>query len=165
MSANTATPPFEALDTCHRQIQQHLDRMKALIVRVFASGVDADVRAEAGAIEAFFSGTSRQHHQDEETQIFPQLLATGDAKLASTVHQLRQDHGWIEQNWLELAPQMRAIALGNGWADEAEFLHYAEVFHTLCHDHIALEESLIYPESKALYAQALAAREQRQASA
>ena len=37
-------------------------------------------------------------------------------------------------------------------------LYYVEVFAELLHGHIALEETLIYPESKARWAQAVAQR-------
>jgi hypothetical protein len=152
---------FEALDACHQQIGLHLERLDALIKHIEASGADAHARSEAGAIETFFSGTSRAHHAEEEKSVFPPLLASGTESLVASVRSLQQDHGWIEENWLELAPQLRAIALGNTWTDAAEFMHYAEVFLELCREHIALEETLIYPESKAYWAKLVAARSAR----
>ena len=87
--------------------------------------------------------------------MFPALLASGDAALATAVRTLQQDHGWIEENWIEVGPRLRAIASGNGWTDPAEFQSYVDVFTALMRDHIALEEQLIYPKAKALWAQAL----------
>jgi len=75
-------------------------------------------------------------------------LASGNAELAQAVRTLQQDHGWIEENWIELAPQLRAIAVGNDWIDAAEFQHDVEVFLELCNGHIALEETLVYPAAK-----------------
>lgn len=150
MSIATESTPLETLNACHAQIQLHLNELAALAGRVEAQGVDAAVQQGAGAIEAFFSGTSRQHHLDEERLVFPPLLASGDAVLATAVRSLQQDHGWIEENWLELAPQLRAIASGNNWIYEAEFQHDVEVFIALCRDHIAREEAQVYPEFKAL---------------
>ena len=165
MSGPQETTHFEALDACHQQTLVHLNSLAALIKHVEASGVDDHARHEAGTIETFFSKTSRNHHAEEERSVFPPLLAQGDAQTVATIRGLQQDHGWIEENWIELAPQLRAMALGNTWLDAAEFQHYAEVFLDLCREHIAVEESLIYPESKALWAKALAARAQRLASA
>ena len=158
MQAVTESLNFEALDACHQQIQAHLIALEALIRHIEAHGVDAGARAQAADIEAFFSSTSRAHHAEEEKNVFPPLLEGGDADLAKVVRSLQQDHGWIEENWLELAPQLRSIASGNNWVDAAEFQHYAEVFLELCNGHIALEESLIYPESKARLALAIASR-------
>ena len=71
---------------------------------------DAD-RKLAGQIEAFFSSTSREHHAEEEAKVFPALLASGNTELATAVRTLQQDHGWIEENWLELAPRRWQQAL------------------------------------------------------
>ncbi len=167
MSAANNPVNFEALDVCHQQIQRHLTDLANLAQQIEVEGVDANAQRRAADIESFFSGTSRQHHQEEEKNVFPPLLASGDADLAAAVRSLQQDHGWIEENWLELAPQLRAIALGNSWYESAEFQHGVQVFLELVGDHIALEESLIYPESKARWAKVMAGRAARsqQASA
>jgi len=161
MTSPPPPPDFAALDACHQQIQAHLSRLASMARRVADHGVDAEARQQAGAIEAFFSGTSRQHHADEEKNVFPPLLASGSTELVTAVKTLQQDHGWIEENWIELAPRLRAIASGSQGLDDAEFQHYVEVFQQLCEEHIALEESLIYPQSKARWANRLSRRSPR----
>jgi hemerythrin-like domain-containing protein len=126
-----------------------------LVQHIEDHGIDDHARREAHSIDAFFSSTSRQHHAQEERDVFPALLASGDAALATAVRTLQQDHGWIEENWIEVGPRLRAIASGNGWTDPAELQSYVDVFTALMRDHIALEERLIYPQAKALWAQAL----------
>ncbi|WP_394757011.1 hemerythrin domain-containing protein [Rhodoferax sp.] len=161
MSAFPEPFSFVALDACHQQMQMHLAELAALVRQMETSGLDATVQRQAGAIEAFFSGTARQHHAEEEKNVFPALLMSGNAELVAAVYALHQDHGWIEENWLELGPQLRAIAMGNNWFNSDEFKHAAEVFLTLCQEHIAQEESLVYPEAKALLAQAVPSRNKR----
>ena len=161
MSAFPEPFSFVALDVCHQRMQMHLAELAALVRQMETSGVDAEVQRQAGAIEAFFSGAARQHHAEEEKNVFPALLISGNAELVAVVHALHQDHGWIEENWLELGPQLRAIAMGNNWFDNDEFKHAAEVFLMLCQEHIALEESLVYPEAKARLAQSVANRVKR----
>jgi hemerythrin-like domain-containing protein len=165
MAATNESVNFEALDACHQQTLVHLSGLAALIEHIETAGVDDIARHDAGQIETFFSNTSRAHHAEEEKTVFPPLLSTGGAEMVAVVRRLQQDHGWIEENWIELAPQLRAIAMGNTWLDAAEFQHYAEVFLELCKEHIALEESLIYPESKAKWAGILEARAARLAQA
>jgi hemerythrin-like domain-containing protein len=138
------------LDQCHRQISEHLDRLAALLNHLDANGVDDHARDESRRIEAFFSETSQSHHRDEEAKVFPNLLATGDDTLVSTIRLLQQDHGWIEEDWIELAPQLRAIASGYNWYDPAELRHAIEIFVELCREHLMLEESVIYPQARAL---------------
>lgn len=149
---NTAGGDFKALDACHQQIAAHLDRLGALFEHLSERGVDAQAQREAREIEAFFTETSQRHHAEEESKVFPALLASSDQALVATVRMLQQDHGWIEEDWLALAPQLRAIASGYSWYDPAELQHGIEIFLELCREHIQLEESIIYPEAKAIAA-------------
>jgi len=160
----TAMPPanrFQALDACHQQIQEHLEQLAEVLLKIQDGVDDTQYREQVGVIEAFFSGTSRTHHADEEKNVFPALLASDNAELVQAVRTLQQDHGWIEQNWLELAPMLRAIAQGEDWVDMAELQHNVEVYLALSHDHIVLEETLIYPEAKSRFAEELAKRGQK----
>ncbi|MDD2810684.1 hemerythrin domain-containing protein [Rhodoferax sp.] len=161
MNTAPTADPFKALDACHQQIHEHLAALADLLERLESDDCSAHCRQKAKTIEAFFSDTARAHHADEERHVFPKLLLSGDAELVQAVQVLRQDHGWIEQNWLELAPLLRALAQGEDWADPTELKHNAEVFVSLCHDHIVLEETLIYPQAKAQLAQELASRAAR----
>jgi len=152
MSSKTPANDLDLLDACHQQIAAHLDRLALLLPHLADSGVDQHAQDEAKAIESFFSETSQRHHQDEEAKVFPGLLNSPDEALVATVRMLQQDHGWIEEDWLAIAPQLRAIAQGYHWHEPAELEHAVQVFLELCREHIALEESLIYPEARALAA-------------
>lgn len=160
-SAVQPLPIQEMLDTTHREVMRVLGRLQQWVEQLDAQGIDADTRRIAKEICAFFDGGVREHHETEELHIFPALVASQDATLVQHVRRLQQDHGWIEENWIELAPQLRAIATGSHWISEEEFLHAVEVFHDLCLGHIALEESVIYPESKARWAALVARRRAR----
>jgi hypothetical protein len=137
------------LDAYHAQVRGHLDRLATLASAVESGELGTETRAEACAIEAFFSGSMQAHHRLEEARVFQTLLDIGDAQVVTAVHTLQQDHGWIEQNWIEVAPQLRAIAQGNHWVDPAEFMHGVEVFLELCYGHTALEETLIALQTRA----------------
>jgi hemerythrin-like domain-containing protein len=143
-----ALPPFEALDRTHHQVLQVLKQFDRLLEHVDDNGADDVARASAAEIVAFFAGHARQHHADEESQVFPPLLATGDAELVQHVQRLQQDHGWLEEDWRELSPQIEAIAKGYNWYDLVMLRHALPVFTALYEEHIALEESLIYPAAK-----------------
>lgn len=158
MKTDPQADRFKALDACHQQIHAHLEVLAALLEQLEA---DADAvldRQQVNAAEVFFSETARAHHLEEERTVFPSLLLSDNTELVHAVQTLKQDHGWIEQNWRELSPMLRAIAHGEDWVDKAELIHTTQVFLTLCHDHIVLEETLIYPKAKALVAHELASR-------
>ena len=144
--ARTTDADFALLDAYHGQVRHHLDRLASLASRVENAPLSDEDSAEACAIEAFFSGSMRDHHLVEEAAVFPALLDSPDPELVTLVRTLMQDHGWIEQNWLEIAPQLRAIAQGHHWIDPAEFLHGAEVFLELSYGHTALEDAVIHAQ-------------------
>ena len=140
--------PFEALDACHREVLRALDAMADLIRHVDDRGVDEHARRVAHDIHLFFSTTAVNHHLDEERHVFPRLLASADAELVQVTQRLQQDHGWLDEDWMELAPQLDSMARGYTWHDLDVLRHGLDVFRALYLDHVRLEESLIYPEAR-----------------
>lgn len=139
---------FEALDATHREVVRTLGLLKQWVADIESQGVTPTTRAAADEICRFFDGSARAHHAAEETHVFPSLLTSGNADLVQHVRRLQQDHGWLEEDWLELQPQLRAVVEGYNWYD-LDFLRAAlPVFTELYMDHIALEEGVVYPESK-----------------
>ena len=141
-------PTFDALDRTHHEVMRTLAELASLIQRLDRVGVDDVGRALARQICAFFDATARAHHAAEEQVVFPSLLASGDAELVQHVRRLQQDHGWLEEDWLELSPQLRAVAEGYNWYDLDVLRAGIPIFTELYRDHIALEESIVYPEAR-----------------
>ena len=140
---------FDVLDVCHRHTLFALGKLAALVARLKGGrGPDPVARALAGEIVQFFSTTAREHHEDEERHLFPSLLSAGDPEIAQAVMRLKQDHHWLHIDWLELSPQLQAVANGQTGYDIAALAEGAQVFIALSHDHIALEESCIYPQAR-----------------
>ncbi|WP_372525388.1 hemerythrin domain-containing protein [Piscinibacter sp.] len=140
---------FAALDACHQQTLMLLDELSDLVARVEQGNIDAATRERAGVIAKFFSTTAREHHEDEERHVFPPLVATANPEVIQAVLRLQQDHGWLEEDWFELAPHVQAVAGGYNWYDIDMLREGVAVFSALYHDHIELEESFIYPEAQA----------------
>jgi hemerythrin-like domain-containing protein len=141
-------PQWEALDHTHREVLNALGRLATLVEHLDGPGLDDEARRLATDICIFFDGSARSHHAAEERIVFPTLLASGDADLVHHVKRLQQDHGWLEEDWLELEPQLKAVAEGYNWYDLSMLQHAVPVFAALYEEHIALEESLIYPEAR-----------------
>ena len=139
--------PFEALDACHAQVIRHLQSLSTLIELLDRAGVDAEARRLASEAMAFFSQEAQAHHREEERAVFPTLLASPDDLLVRQVQRLQLDHGWLEEDWSELSLQLSAVSEGYSWYDLDALRAGIEVFTALYHDHIALEESLIYPQA------------------
>ena len=150
-SARPAAPPlptFEALDQTHRQVMLMLARLANLQERLENQGVDDVGRELAADICEFFDGHARAHHAAEEQFVFPALLGGVDEALIQQVHRLQQDHGWLEEDWLELQPQLKAVAEGYSWYDIDALRAAIPIFNELYRDHIALEEGVVYPASR-----------------
>lgn len=140
--------PFQALDDFHANLIVALAQLKALGQELASRSPGPGVSAQAREAMSFFGEQAHAHHADEEEQIFPTLLASGDPDLVEQVRHLQQDHGWLSEDWRALSLQLGAVADGYNWYDPEWLVHAITVFTALYHDHIALEESLVYPEAR-----------------
>ena len=141
MSATASARPIEFRNTT-------LGATLAVIQAAEPSTLADAMHKMLGGMPDFFNGEARQHHLDEEKHIFPPLLASQNAEIVQATEHLIQDHGWLEENWIQIAPSLEAATHGNLWFDPAELRHALEVFEALYLDHILLEESIAYPEAK-----------------
>mgnify|MGYP003595509959 CR=1 FL=1 len=145
-AANDA--PFDILDAFHRQIQFKLCELRDVAAAIEAGELTPTLRAQARSVRDWFNSEAREHHLDEERNVFPALLASGKEELVQQTNRLIQDHGWLEADWLEIEPSLGAAADGNTWFDPAVLRHAIEIFNELYTDHIVLEESIAYPEAR-----------------
>jgi hemerythrin-like domain-containing protein len=150
---------LETLDHTHHEIVQAVACLRLLVEKIEVRGADEGVCRTARDICDFFDGTASAHHAEEEAHVFPELLTSDDPALVQAVRQLQSDHGWLEEDWLELAPQLRAVANGQSWYDLDELRASVSVFSELYLDHIRLEETIVYPASR--YRLEMAARAAR----
>ena len=145
---------LEPLEDCHRETLRMLGELTTLVARIEKLGVDARAREMAGTVNRYFGGDLRQHHLDEETHVFPALASCGDPETEQAVARLKQDHAWLRADWRVLSPLVQALASGQSWVDIDALRDGVEVFCALSRDHIALEESLIYPQARVLMLEA-----------
>jgi iron-sulfur cluster repair protein YtfE (RIC family) len=139
---------FEPLDECHRETIRMLTELEALVARIETVGIDCHARELAETLDRYFSQDLKQHHLDEETSVFPLLAESSDAQTVQAVGRLIQDHAWLRADWRVLSPLIRAVAANQSWVDVNVLRDGVEVFCALSRDHIALEESLIYPQAR-----------------
>ena len=148
MPGATELPPLDALAHTHRQMVEVLADLRRLMAHREESGVAAAACRMASTKCSFFADNARQHPADEVTQVFPALIRTGDKRLIQHVLRLQQDHGWLEEDWLEHSPQLQAVAQGYSGYDLDMLRAGVAVFTTLYQAHTALKESLIYPAAR-----------------
>jgi hemerythrin-like domain-containing protein len=147
--AHAASDGFEALDACHREMLVKADQLCALVEHLEQQGLDPGARASAADIARFFATTAREHHEDEERHVFPPLAQSHDPEVVQAVLRLQQDHGWLEEDWFELSPHVQAVAWGYNGYDLDVLREGSAIYAALLRDHVALEESFIYPQARA----------------
>ena len=140
---------FAALDECHRRVLARVDELSGLVAAVEAGEMNPAMRTLAASIADFLGNDARRHHEDEERHVFPPLLASANAELVDIVLRLQQDHSWIEEDWFELESHVQAIATGYGTCDIDTLREGTAILAALYKEHIALEESIVYPEARA----------------
>lgn len=70
--------------------------------------------------------------------MYPEIEALGDVELDAHLRRLRQDHDWVEQDWLDLSPHVRAVAQGCSAYRLALPQAALPVFEALVMDRVAL---------------------------
>ena len=143
---------LRALTATHAEMLIQLAALRTLVDDADRAQIGEDVKQRARELVSFFASHARAHHAEEERHIFPALLRDGSAATVDMVNRLQQDHGWLEEDWLSLSPQLDAVSKGYSWYDIDELRHAVDIFTALYQDHIDLEESLIYPEARRLLA-------------
>ncbi|MEO8921268.1 MAG: hemerythrin domain-containing protein [Caldimonas sp.] len=146
-SAAPAADAYPVPDDWHRRTLVALAQLEGLVARLEAGTVDAQARATAAEVLHHFSSSSLQHHVDEERYVFPVLAESPDPEMSQAVLQLRQDHAWLDEDWLEISPHLDAVACGQAAYDINVLREGVNAFAALSRDHIALEESYLYPQA------------------
>jgi len=142
--------PYEMLAACHERVQRSLDLLGRLLDHVEKNGHDAQTRSAAADVLRYFDLAAPLHHADEETHVFPLLLAQGDAALRATVQQLQAEHAALGELWtLIRQPLLRWRESGATDQPDAALRAAAERFRALYAGHIRNEEGLVFPAARA----------------
>jgi hemerythrin-like domain-containing protein len=143
--------PLEMLSACHHRVERQCTTLRRLMAHLPEHGADADARAAAAAVLRYFDTAARDHHADEESDLFPALIesmAGSDAVcLREMIDALARDHRVLESHWQRLRPALQSIAAGS-----SQILPPADVeaLVTLYERHIAREESELLPMASRL---------------
>ena len=147
--SNDTLPMLDRFDATHDQMRYWLGELQTLVNHMEDRGWDTWARDHARSVIDFFSHTARQHHVDVDRQIFPLVSGRGDASIDTSVDRLRQDQGWLEENWREVLAQLQPVAEGFGGYDVDMLRHAADVYAALLLEHLALEQGSVFPAARA----------------
>ena len=105
--------PLEMLSACHLRIAHQCSTLRRLVPHLAAHGADAEAKAASASVLRYFETAARDHHADEEEDLFPMLLesmAGSDAAcLRELTAQLSAEHRELETDWQRLRLDLERI--------------------------------------------------------
>lgn len=134
--------PLALLRACHERILGQCLTLERLQQHLPRHGCDADAQQAARAILRYFDTAGQHHHKDEEQDLFPAMLASGDAEAAQLIEKLLAEHHGMEAAWQALRPQLADVAAGKSATLDAQV---AQRFTDAYRIHIAQENPYLLP--------------------
>jgi hemerythrin-like domain-containing protein len=142
--------PFEMMEACHERLQRTLGLLERLRAHVARHGADEQARQAARDVMRYFDKAAPQHHLDEETHVFPPLVARGDPAMLALVARLQRDHLQMDGGWRMVRAILEGLERAEIQAIPAAGEAAIDAFARLYGDHIEAEEQFAYPAAAAL---------------
>jgi len=137
------------LEACHERVQRSLDLLARLVEHIDHKGHDAQSRSAAMDVLRYFELAAPLHHQDEETHVFPLLLAQGDAAMHQAVSRLQHDHRHMERLWAAVREPLSSWSQPGVVEEVSQQARTdIEAFRNIYGVHIKTEEGLVFPAAR-----------------
>ena len=144
--------PVAVLKHCHGRIRKQLATMEKLLAHLPEHGADEQARQAATAVLKYFDKAAHLHHEDEEQDLLPMLLAVARGDDAATLQALApmilQEHKDMDAMWQDLHEQLAGIADGSGTQLSASIVRR---FVQSYHGHMEREEGIVAPMALRLF--------------
>lgn len=112
--AASTEAPLEMLLACHGRVEKQCDTLERLLAWLPGHGCDEQAQQAAAAILRYFDTAAKDHHADEEQDLFPALLeamAGSDAVcIRELTNALRGEHRNLEALWANLRVELVRVA-------------------------------------------------------
>lgn len=106
--------PLEMLSACHGRLQAQCETLQRLERHLDTHGADRAAAEAARAVMRYFDTAAQLHHEDEEQDLFPALLAamagSDTVCLREMTEALCADHRRLQACWRRLRPALQAVA-------------------------------------------------------
>jgi len=151
--------PVAVLKHCHGRIRKQLATLEKLLGHLPDHGADEQARQAATAVLKYFDKAAHLHHEDEEQDLLPMLLAVARGEDAATLQALApvilQEHKEMDAMWQDLHEQLTAIADGSGTQLSASIVRR---FVQSYQGHMEREEGIVAPMALRLFGPSQMAR-------
>lgn len=138
--------PLEMLAACHGRVQAQCATLQRLLPHLATHGADQAAREAATAVMRYFDTAARDHHADEEQDLFPALIEAMAGSDAVCLHDLTRalaaEHRQLEALWRGLRKALTQLVAGDRAALTPALV---QDFVALYTGHIAREEAELLP--------------------
>ncbi len=145
--APTFDDPLGMLAACHERIAAQCVLLEKLARHVGTHGGDEQAIQAARNVLRYFDMAGQHHHQDEELDLFPQLLASADPAAAPLISRILAEHRVLEENWQALRPRLLALSEAASAQLDAQVVARFNAGYAV---HIALENAELLPLAERL---------------
>ncbi len=143
--------PLEMLAACHLRITDQIATLQRLVTHLVEHGADAEAQTAAQRVLRYFDTAARDHHADEEVDLFPALIesmAGSDAVcLREMFSALAAEHRELEARWQPLRTLLQGVVEGQAVRLDAGKV---DGFASLYQRHMAREEAELLPMARRL---------------
>jgi pyridoxamine 5'-phosphate oxidase len=144
--------PVAVLKHCHGRIRKQLATLEKLLAHLPEHGADEQARQAATAVLKYFDKAAHLHHDDEEQDLLPMLLAVAKGDDAATLQALApvilQEHKDMDAMWQDLHEQLTGVADGSGAQLSASIVRR---FVQNYQGHMEREEGIVAPMALRLF--------------
>jgi len=146
--AATFDHPLEILSACHERVRRHCRLAGRIAEHLEDEGFDEQVRLAAQSVIRYFDVAGRDHHLDEEEDLFPAMLehCAGRGGAESLVARLLGDHRKLDALWAEVRAILAELAEGREARIDPAL---AAAFAAAYDEHIREEEEVLFPLARA----------------
>lgn len=154
--------PLEILEACHGRIEAQLKTLERLLDHLPTHGADKQARQAAQAILRYFDSAGQHHHEDEEQDLFPRLLALAE-EAGTLVKELLADHALMSSAWHAVRQQLVPLADGTSATLDASSVQvlasrYRRHIERENREMLPLARRLLTPQDIKALSQAMTAR-------
>lgn len=134
----TWAEPVDMLYACHSKVKRFCKQLQILPAYLAEHGVNQAVKNDVQQILTYFNVSAPLHHEDEERDFFPALVAVYP-QAQEQIDALESQHIHLHQSWDALAIQLRELLEDKrNSVDEALIKRFISGYDL----HIPLEEPL-----------------------
>ena len=143
------TDPTGLLSDCHRRVEMFLGTLEAVANVIDRPATEETSRALESALR-YFAQAAPKHTADEEESLFPRLRHIHHPEMEAAfarLEQLEDEHRWAAPLHAEVDRLgARYLSTGNLSGTEVDdFRHAVASLASMYKQHIAVEDSLVFP--------------------